>query len=134
VINMVTREEMLAKKDEWLARKDEIQAGFADRVDDPMLGSAVGLSLIGAGTGTIIVNLLQRRRSVFGYLVGVAFVLLGVAALGGSYRVRSERITDAEEQVRAQLSALDPIARAQVLKSMAAEQAAPFINRGVQSN
>jgi hypothetical protein len=133
-MNVVTREEMLLKKDEWLAKKDEIQAGFVDRVDDPMVGSAAGLSLIGAGAGTIIVNLLRRRRSVFGYLVGVAFVLLGVAALSGSYRVRSERITDAEDQVREQLSALDPIARAQVLKSMATEQAAPFINRGVQTD
>ncbi len=133
-MNVVTREEMSARKEEWLAKKEEIQAGFADRVEDPLVGSAVGLSLIGAGAGSIIVNLLRHRRSVFGYLVGVAFVLLGVAALGGSYRVRSDRISDAEEQVRAQLSALDPIARAQVLKSMATEQAAPFIHHGVQPN
>ena len=131
---MVTKEEMLAKKDEWLARKDEIQAGFIDRVDDPVLDSAIGLSLIGAGTGTIIVNLVQRKRSVFGYLIGVAFVLLGVVVLGGTYRVRSGRINDAEEQVRAQLATLDPVARAQVLKSMATEQVAPFINRGVPAN
>jgi hypothetical protein len=131
---MVTREEMLAKKDEWLARKDEIQAGFIDRVDDPVLDSAIGLSLVGAGAGTVIVNLIQRKRSPVGYLIGVAFVLLGVAVLGGTYRVRSERISDAEEQVREQLSALDPVARAQVLKSMATEQVAPFINRTVPSN
>jgi hypothetical protein len=131
---VVTREEMLAKKEEWLARKDEIQAGFIDRVDDPVLDSAVGLSLVGAGAGTIIVNLIQRKRSVVGYLIGVAFVLLGVAVLGGTYRVRSERISDAEVQVRAQLAALDPVARAQVLKSMASETVAPFISRGVPSN
>lgn len=131
---MVTKEEMLEKRDEWLARKDEIQASFADRVEDPVLGSAVGLSLIGAGAGTIIVALVQRRRSVLGYLVGVAFVLLGVAALGGTYRVRSGRISEAEEQVREQLAALDPIARAQVLRSMATEQVAPLINRGAPAN
>jgi hypothetical protein len=131
---VVTREEMLARKEEWLARKDEIQASFIDRVDDPVLDSAIGLSLVGAGAGTIIVNLIQRRRSFVGVLVGFAFVLLGVAVLGGTYRVRSERISDAEEQVRAQLAALDPIARAQVLKSMASETVAPFISRGVPSN
>jgi len=131
---MVTKEEMLAKKDEWLARKDEIQAGFIDRVDDPVLDSAIGLSLVGAGAGTILINFIQRRRSIVGYLVGMAFVLLGVAVLGGTYRVRSERISDAEEQVREQLSALDPVARAQVLKSMATEQVAPFISRTVPSN
>lgn len=131
---MVTKEEMLAKRDEWLARKDEIQASFIDRVDDPVLDGALGLSLVGAGAGTIIVNLIQRKRSAVGYLVGVAFVLLGVVVLGGTYRVRSERISDAEEQVRAQLSALDPVARAQVLKSMATETVAPFIKRGAATN
>jgi hypothetical protein len=131
---MVTREEMLAKKAEWLARKDEIQASFIDRVDDPALDSAIGLSLVGAGAGTIIINLIQRKRSIVGYLIGAAFVLLGIAVLGGTYRVRSGRISDAEEQVRAQLSALDPVARAQVLRSMATEQVAPFINRGAPSN
>lgn len=131
---MVTREEMLVKKDEWLAKKNEIQAGFIDRVDDPVLDSAIGLSLIGAGAGTIIVNLVQRKRSVFGYLVGVAFVLMGIVVLGGTYRVRSGRISEAENQVREQLSALDPVARAQVLKDMASEQVAPYINRGVPSN
>jgi len=131
---VVTREEMLVKKDEWLAKKNEIQAGFIDRVDDPVLDSAIGLSLIGAGAGTIIVNLVQRKRSVFGYLVGVAFVLMGIVVLGGTYRVRSGRISEAENQVREQLSALDPVARAQVLKDMATEQVAPYINRGVPSN
>lgn len=131
---MVTREDILAKKDEWLARKDEIQAGFIDRVDDPVLDSAIGLSLVGAGAGTIIVNLVQRKRSPFGYLIGVAFVLLGVVVLGGTYRVRSERISDTEAQVREQLSALDPIARAQVLKSMATEQVAPFVKRSAPSD
>ena len=131
---MVTKEEMLAKRDEWLARKDEIKMSFVDRVDDPVLDGAIGLSLVGAGAGTIIVNLIQRRRGVVGYLVGMAFVLLGLAVLGGTYRVRSERISDAEQQVREQLSALDPVARAQVLKSMATEQVAPFISRTVPSN
>lgn len=131
---MVTKEEMLAKKDEWLSRKDEIQAGFMERIEDPALDSALGLSFIGAGAGTIIINMVQRKRSVFGYLIGAAFVLLGVALLGGAYRVRSGRISDAENQVREQLAALDPIARAQVLRSMASEQVAPFINRSVPSN
>jgi hypothetical protein len=131
---MVTKEEMLARKDEWLAKKDEIQSSFIDRVEDPAFDSALGLSLVGAGAGTIIINLIQHKRSVVGYLIGAAFVLLGVAMLGGAYRVRSGRISEAEEQVREQLSALDPVARAQVLRSMASEQVAPFINRAAPSN
>ena len=131
---MVTKEEMLIRKDEWLAKKDQIQTSFMDRVDDPAYSSALGLSLVGAGAGTIIINLVQRRRSALGYLIGVAFVLLGVAMLGGAYRSRSGRISEAEEQVRAQLSALDPVARAQVLKDMASEQVAPFISRTAPTN
>jgi len=131
---MVTKEEMYAKRDEWLARKDEIQTQFMDRIDDPVIDGAIGLSLIGAGAGTIVVQLLQRKRGVFGYLIGAAFVLLGVAVLGGTYRVRSGRISETEDSVRQQLSGLDPIARAQVLQSIAAEQAAPFINRGARVN
>jgi hypothetical protein len=131
---MVTREEMLAKKDEWLARKDDIQSRFVERIDDPALDSAIGLSLVGAGAGTIIISLVQRKRGMAGYLIGVAFVLLGVAVLGGTYRVRASRISEAEDQVRAELSALDPVARAQVLKDIATETVAPYMSRAAPSN
>ncbi len=131
---MVTKEEMLIRKDEWLAKKDQIQTSFMDRADDPAYSSALGLSFMGAGAGTIIINLVQRRRSALGYLIGAAFVLLGVAMLGGAYRSRSGRISEAEEQVREQLSALDPVARAQVLKDIASEQVAPFISRTAPTN
>ena len=94
----------------------------------------MGLSLVGAGAGTIVVMAIQRKRGVVGYLIGALFVLLGIAVIGGAYRVRSERITDTEDSVRQQLSALDPIARAQVLQSMASEQVAPFIHRGAPTN
>ena len=131
---MVTKEEMLAKKDEWLARKDEIRLQFADRAEDPALRSAVGLSLVGAGAGTIVVMAIQRKRGVVGYLIGALFVLLGIAVIGGAYRVRAERITDTEDSVRQQLAALDPIARAQVLQSMASEQVAPFVHRSAPTD
>ena len=127
---MVTRDEMMAKRDEWMARKDELQGRFVDRATDPMVDSALGLSLLGAGAGTIVMGIVRRNRNVWGYVIGLAFVLAGVALLGGSYRVRAGRISAAEEQVRAQLSSLDPVARAQVLKDMAGEQVAPFIRRG----
>jgi hypothetical protein len=127
---MVTREEMMARKDEWLARKDELQGKFVDTATDPMVDSALGLSLVGAGLGTIVVNAVRRNRSVWGYVIGMLFVLAGVAVLGGTLKVRSGRISEAEEQVRAQLASLDPIARAQVLKDMAGETVAPFVRRG----
>ncbi len=127
---MVTREDMIATRDEWVARKDELQSRFVDTATDPMVDSALGLSLLGAGAGTIIMMAVRRNRSLWGYVFGMAFVLAGIALLGGSFKVRAGRISEAEEQVRAQLASLDPVARAQVLKDMASEQVAPFIRRG----
>jgi hypothetical protein len=127
---MVTREDVLAQRDEWLARKDELQARFVDKVDDSVVDSAIGLSLMGAGLGTIVMNIVQGKRSIWGYLIGAAFMMLGAAVLGGgAYSRRSGKISEAEEQVRMQLAGLDPIARAQILKDMAGETVAPFMRR-----
>ncbi len=126
---MVTREELLAQKDEWLARKDEIRDRFIESVDDPAVDAAIGLSLVGAGMGTVIVNLVRGKRSAWAYLLPAVFILAGIAVIsGGAVSRRSGRISSAEEAVREQLAVLDPIARAQVLKDVAREQFAPFVH------
>lgn len=127
---MVTREEMMARKDEWVARKDEIAERFVDTATDPVVDSALALSLVGAGAATVIVSAVRRERGVLGYLVGMVFVLAGILVMSGALKERSGRISDAEVEVRAQLATLDPIARAQVLKDMAGETVAPFVRRG----
>lgn len=127
---MITNEELMARKDEWLARKDEIRDRFIDSVDDPAVDAAIGLSLIGAGLGTVIANLVRGKRSAWAYLLPAVFVLGGIAVIsGGALSRRSDRIAIAEDVMREQLEALDPIARAQVLKGMAGETFAPLIHR-----
>ena len=125
---MITRDELLERKDEWLARKDEIKDRFVERVDDPTVDAAIGLSLVGAGLGTIIVNLIRGKRSAWAYLLPGVFILGGIAVIsGGAISRRTDRISDAEDAVREQLARLDPVARAQVLKGVASETFAPFI-------
>ena len=125
------REEITSRADEWLARKDEITSRFADRVDDPAVDAAIGMSLVGAGLGAVILNLVRGKRNAWAYLLPAVFILGGIAIIsGGAVSRRSDRISVAEEGVRAQLAGLDPIARAQVLRSAASEALAPFVHRG----
>jgi hypothetical protein len=126
---MATREEILERRDEWLARKDELTDRFVDHIDDPTVDAAIGLSLVGAGLGTVIVNLFRGKRSAWAYLLPAIFVLGGIAVIsGGAVSRRSDRISVAEDGVRAQLAGLDPIARAQVLKGIAGETFGPLIH------
>jgi len=125
---MERKDEFLARKDELLARKDELRLRFVEKVDDPIVDGAIAMSLVGAGVGTIIANLIRGKRSVWSYLLPAAFVLGGVAVLGGgAFSRRSTRIGAAEETVRAELSRLDPLARARILKDMASEAMMPFM-------
>ena len=125
------REDITERADEWLARKDELRARFAERVDDPGVDAAIGLSLVAAGLGTVVVNLFRGNRNAWAYLLPAVFVLGGIAIVSsGAVSRRSDRISAAEDVVRAQLAGLDPIARAQVLRSAASETLAPFVHRG----
>jgi len=125
------REDITGRADEWLARKDELRERFVERMDDPAVDAAIGLSLVGAGLGTVVVNLFRGKRSAWAYLLPAVFILGGIAIIsGGAVSRRSDKISAAEEVVRAQLAGLDPIARAQVLRSAASETLAPFVHRG----
>ena len=126
---MINRDMITERADEWLARKDEIRDRFAEVVDAPAIDAAIGLSLVGAGLGTVIANLVRGKRRVWSYVIPVAFILGGIAVVSGrAVSRRADRITAAEDVVRAQLADLDPIARAQVLKDVATETFAPFIH------
>ena len=127
---MVTREEIAAQAEEWRARKDEIQRQFAERVDAPRAEVAIGLSLVGAGVGTVVSNLIRRKQTPWAYVIPAVLILAGLVVMsGGAYTRRADRITEAQDAVRAQLATLDPIARAQVLKEVAGETFAPFMHR-----
>ena len=125
---MITREEMLERKDEWLARKDELRDRFVERVDDPTVDAAIGPVAGGRRPGDHHRQPVRGKRSAWAYLLPGVFILGGIAVIsGGAISRRSDRISNAEEAVREQLATLDPVARAQVLRGVASETFAPFI-------
>lgn len=124
-------ERMEAGREQWAERKDELAARFSDVSTSAAAVDALGVSLIGAGVGTIVMSLIRRRRGALTYVIGACFIIAGLGFVGGgAWGRRSAHISEAEENVRNQLASLDPIARAQVLKDMAGEQVAPFVRRG----
>lgn len=125
------REQMRVRTDALAARKEELQARFGEYADDPTVDNALGLSLVGAGAGTIIFSLLRGRRSVWTWVFGGVFILLGLSVMGGgAMSRRSGRISEVESSVREQLSTLDPLARAMIVRDMAADTVSPLMSFG----
>jgi hypothetical protein len=110
-------------RDEWADRKEAIKARFSDVSRKEAAMDSLGVSLIGLGVGTVVRNLVSGRRTTTGYVVGALVAVAGALLLGmGLLERRTAQISEAEQVVRDQLSALDPVARAQILKDMADEQ------------
>lgn len=125
------REELVDRSQAMLARKAELKAKFVEHADDPVLDTAVGLSLVGAGAGTIAFAYFAGKRGVWTYVIAGVFVALGLAVMGGGVLSRrSDRVSEVEDFVREQLDRLDPLARAGILRDMAADAMAPFVHLG----
>ena len=125
------RDEMRVRTDAIMARKQELQERFGEYADDPAVDNALGLSLVGAGAGTIIFSLLRGRRSVWTWVFGGVFILLGLSVMGGgALSRRSGRIDEVESSVREQLRTLDPLARAMIVRDIAADTVSPLMSFG----
>jgi len=79
----------------------------------------VGWLLVGSGLFGSIVSLLRERRGFLDLAVPLCLIGLGSGVL---LKQRQTHMEAAEENIRAELSALDPVARAQVLKEVAKEE------------
>lgn len=124
-------QEMHLRAEAIKARKDELQARFIEYADDTTVDSALGLSLVGAGAATIVFSLVTGKRGVWTYVVVGVFMALGLSVMGGgAVSRRSGRISEAEGIVREQLRQLDPLARARIVRDMAADTMAPFMRHG----
>ena len=79
----------------------------------------IGWLLVGGGIVGVLVNLLRGDRGPVEWLipVGLAGVGLGVLLQG-----RQSKMDSAADSILAELDALDPIARAQVLKAVARDE------------
>jgi len=85
--------------------------------------TATAAAVIGGGLLLGALTLTRRRRGFFAWAIPGAILGLGVALLADVLLdQRSERIEEAEERIAEELAALDPIARAQVLKSVGEQQ------------
>lgn len=131
---MIGREDMMAKRDELMERReelmqraDELRERFAEGVDDDVVRSAVGWTLVSAGMAFGVTQWFKGRRGVWSLLLPVGMMASGFALLGGSmWHRRGERIGAAEMHVREELAALDPVARFQVLREVSRESV-PFV-------
>lgn len=95
------------------------------------LETGAGAALLGAGVAAGILMATRRRRGFFawaipGAILAAAIVMLTDVVLD----VRNERMEEAEEVIEAQLAELDPVARAQVLKSVGERQIQAFVPGG----
>jgi hypothetical protein len=81
-------------------------------------GKDIGWLLVGGGVVGAVVALLRGHGDPVDWAVSLSLIGLG----SGVLQQRRTHIDAAEESIRAELEALDPIARAQVLKSVAQEQ------------
>lgn len=125
------RDEMRVRAQAVAERKQELQARFIEHADDVAVDNAIGLSLVGAGVGTMVFSLVRGKRGLWTYLLAGLFVALGLTVMGGgALSRRSVRVSEVEDSVRQQLGQLDPLARATILRDMAADTMAPFTHHG----
>lgn len=79
----------------------------------------VGWLLVGGGAAGLFINLLLDKRGFFDLVIPLGLVGLGSGVL---LQHRQSNMDEAEENILAELDALDPVARAQVLKAVAKEE------------
>lgn len=117
------RDELMARRDELMERADHLREEFMDNVDGDAVTMAVGLSLVSGGVAWGLTYALRGRRGFLAALAPLGLIAAGLVIAGrGAMGRRSVRIGVAEERVRDELSGLDPLARARVLRDMASEQ------------
>lgn len=81
--------------------------------------SEFGWLLVGSGVFGVIINLLRERRDLIDLVVPLSLLGLGSGVL---LQQRQSQMEAAEEKILAELDALDPIARVQILKAIAKDE------------
>ena len=79
----------------------------------------IGWLLVGGGVPGALVTLLRDRRNLFDIAAPLGLIAIGSGVL---LKRRQTHIDTAEENIRSELDALDPIARAQILKAVAGDE------------
>ncbi len=114
-----SRDQMIVRRDELVQRADELRERFAENIDQDLVVNAAGLTLVSAGLSLGVTQWVRGHRNVVALILPVALLVAGMGVLGGGFaRRRGVSINEAEEAVRAQLAALDPVARFHVLRDV----------------
>jgi hypothetical protein len=123
-----------ARREEWSERAEmsreelaqraaQIREQFAENVTQEAVTTFAGWTLVSTGVAWGVTDFMRDRRRLRNLLFPIALIVLGVAVLGGStlWQRRAEQIGEAELRVREEIDALDPFARARVLRDVAGE-------------
>jgi len=99
-------------------------SGAAEHLPDAnTAATGVGGAIFAAGTATAVANVLRHRKRARSWILPAALLSSGAAlVMTGQLRRRSGRIEDAEMIISAELDALDPLARAKIMKDVAEKQ------------
>lgn len=91
---------------------------------------AAAVSLLGAGLIAGAIALAKRRRTFLSLAIPSFLISLGTALLIDTFlKARKRRIEEAEQHIAEQLAALDPVARAEVLKRVGEQQIGELLKR-----
>lgn len=111
--------------------QDHIPADIVEYVPEKsVLEMVLGMTLVGTGTAAGVFGIVRHKRGFFAWALPGALIAGGLALLARrGIDQRAEHMAVVSDRVRAELSTLDPIARAQVTRDALQEQLA-FLRRG----
>jgi len=123
----VAEEQFQARREELTRRAQELRERFTESVDEDLVTTTLGWTLVSGGVAMGVTQWARGRRGILSLLLPVGLLFAGMSLLGGGFmHRRGLRIDEAEDHVREQLAALDPVARFRVLRDVGRD-AMPFM-------
>lgn len=114
------QDDLMERRAELMERAADIRERFAEDVDNDTMTAFVGWTLVSTGIAYGVTQWMRGRRGGMSLIAPIALLVAGVVALGGGlWRRRGMHIGEVEERIQAELSALGPIARMQVMRDVA---------------
>ena len=98
--------------------------------EESRVEALAGVGLVGVGLVAAAFTVARRRHGFFAWAIPGALLSAGIALIAATlFDVRNDRIYESQAAIENELASLDPIARAQVLKSVGEAQLRSMIPR-----